>query len=499
MLFNSIDFLLFFPVVVLIYYIIPQRIKYMWLLVASYYFYMNWNIKYVLLLFLSTIVTYTCSRLINTFNKKISNERKAEICKKISLKGCMVINLGILFIFKYYGFFMNSISDLLLQLGIEVRMPQYDIILPVGISFYTFQALSYTIDVYRGEIYAEKNFFKYALFVSFFPQLVAGPIERSKNLLRQLDKNVKWNSNQIKEGLLLMLWGYFLKIIIADRAAAIVDNVYNNVSQYEGWYLVVATFLFAMQIYCDFAGYSTIAMGAAKILGINLMENFDAPYLSKSVSEFWRRWHISLSSWFRDYLYIPLGGNKKGKIRKYINLMIVFCVSGLWHGASWTFMLWGGINGVFQVIGSVLKSIKCKLFRALPNEKSNLLGTNILKVVITFCLVDFAWIFFRADTIQTAFSIIKSMINAQNIGIIFDGSLFELGLERYNVWILLCSLMVLLTVDLAKYKGVCIRSRILSSEAWFQWGIIILSFWFVLMFGIYGVDYDISQFIYFQF
>ncbi|GFI01245.1 peptidoglycan O-acetyltransferase [Lachnospiraceae bacterium] len=499
MLFNSIDFLLFFPVVVMIYYIIPQRIKYIWLLAASYYFYMNWNVKYVLLLFSSTIVTYVCGRLIGGIEIKKIDKKRAEIYKKISLMGCLLINLGILFIFKYYGFFANSIGNLLIQLRIEARMPQYDIILPVGISFYTFQALSYTIDVYRGEIYAEKNFLKYALFVSFFPQLVAGPIERSKNLLKQLGKNGKCSSRQIKEGLFLMLWGYFLKIIIADRAAVIVDNVYNNVGIYGGWYLIAATFLFAMQIYCDFAGYSTIAMGAAKILGINLMENFDAPYLSKSVSEFWRRWHISLSSWFKDYLYISLGGNRKGKIRKYINLMIVFCVSGLWHGASWTFILWGGINGFFQVVEDVLKEIKNKFFSALPNRKENRLGTSILKTVVTFCLVDFAWIFFRADTMQTAIDVVRSMVQVRNMGIIFDGSLFELGLERYNVWILLIALLILLLADIVKYKGVCIRARILASEGWFQWGIIILSFWFILMLGIYGVDYDTGQFIYFQF
>ncbi len=499
MLFNSIDFLLFFPLVVIIYYIIPQRTKYIWLLVASYYFYMNWNVKYALLLVSSTVVTYACSRLIDWVGVKVLNKKSADIYKKISLIGCLIINLGILFIFKYYGFFANSIGGLFQQLGIEARMPQYDIVLPVGISFYTFQALSYTIDVYRGEIYAEKNILKYALFVSFFPQLVAGPIERSKNLLKQLDKKGKCSSRQIKEGLFLMLWGYFLKIIIADRAAVIVDNVYNSGGKYGGWYLITATFLFAMQIYCDFAGYSTIAMGAAKILGINLMENFDAPYLSKSVSEFWHRWHISLSSWFKDYLYIPLGGNRKGRVRKYINLMIVFCVSGLWHGASWTFILWGGINGFFQVAEDVLKEIRSRFFSVSSNKKENRLGTNVLKVVVTFCLVDFAWIFFRADTMQTAINVVRSMVKARNIGIIFDGSLFELGLERFDVWILLIALLVLLLVDFAKYKGVCIRARILASEGWFQWGMIILSFWFILMLGIYGGDYDTSQFIYFQF
>lgn len=342
MLFNSIDFLIFFPIVVLFYYIIPKKVRNFWLLIVSYYFYMNWNAKYILLLLVSTIATYMFGLMIDYYENREIEIRKKKRNKTISLVLCLIINLSILFAFKYYNFFWDSISKLLLYAGIQVSVPKNDLLLPVGISFYTFQALSYTIDVYRGEIYAERNFCKYALFVSFFPQLVAGPIERSKNLLSQLSKNSKMNSAEIREGILLMLWGFFLKIMIAERAAVIVNTVYDNIELYKGFYLILATILFAIQIYCDFAGYSVIAMGAAKILGINLMENFKAPYFSETVAIFWRNWHISLSSWFKDYVYIPLGGNQKGKVRKYINNLIVFLLSGLWHGASWTFVLWGG-------------------------------------------------------------------------------------------------------------------------------------------------------------
>lgn len=342
MLFNSSEFLMFFPVVVLVYCIIPDRIKYIWLLIASYYFYMCWNIKYVLLILMSTVVTYISGLLLEKIKYAHFEPSKKTKLKKWIIAGGFSINLGILFYFKYINFSLNTLSGIFAKIHIELNVPKFDIILPVGISFYIFQALSYIMDVYRDEIYAEKNFLRYALFVSFFPQLVAGPIERSGNLLKQLASLKKICFENVREGLLLMLWGYFLKIVLADRIAIFVDTVYGDLLTYPGTYLVVATMLFAVQIYCDFAGYSTIAMGAAKVLGITLMENFNAPYLSTSIAEFWRRWHISLTSWFHDYLYIPLGGNRKGKLRKYINKMIVFLVSGLWHGASLAYVAWGG-------------------------------------------------------------------------------------------------------------------------------------------------------------
>ena len=307
MLFNSIEFLIFFPVVVLLYYIIPERFRYLWLLTASYYFYMGWNAKYALLLLLSTIVTYLSGVLIDAVYGSSYEESRKLFLNKAILAGSFIINLGVLFFYKYYDFAGEIVAKICSRFNIAVVFPVFDVILPVGISFYTFQALSYTMDVYRGDIYAEKNFFRYALYVSFFPQLVAGPIERSKNLLKQLSVPTKFNFELARDGFLLMLWGYYLKIVMADRIAIVVNTVYNDYNSFPGWYLIIATVLFAFQIYCDFAGYSTIAIGAAEILGINLMDNFNAPYTARSVADFWKRWHISLTSWFRDYLYIPLG------------------------------------------------------------------------------------------------------------------------------------------------------------------------------------------------
>lgn len=341
MLFNSYQFLLFFPVVILFYFFLPDRVKYLWLLFASYFFYMSWNPQYGLLLFGSTCVTYLGGIWIEAAGDRQASFGRYRLKWKAAVMFLvLLLNFGTLFYFKYSNFAMHNLTRILSLLGVSVQEKQFDILLPVGISFFTFQAVGYTIDVYRKDTYAERNFFRYALFVSFFPQLVAGPIERSKNLLKQLNKNHPFCYENMREGLLLMLWGYFLKLMIADRAALYVNTVYGDFYTYTGVYIVMATILFAFQIYCDFAGYSTIAMGATKILGIDLMDNFNCPYFSKSVAEFWRRWHISLSSWFRDYLYIPLGGNRKGKRRKYINLMIIFLASGLWHGASWA--LWYG-------------------------------------------------------------------------------------------------------------------------------------------------------------
>ena len=320
MLFNSIEFLIFFPIVICVYFILPKKFKQLWLLIASYYFYMCWNAKYALLLLFSTVVTF-CSGLMLEKAKHIeAGEKDKKKILNAIVAGSFILNLAVLFFFKYTNFALQALSGFLSRaLYIYIDVPVFDIVLPVGISFYTFQALSYTMDVYRNEIYAEKNFIRYALFVSFFPQLVAGPIERSKNLLKQLNVPKKFCFENFREGLLLMLWGYFLKVVIADRIAVFVDTVYNDYATYAGWYLIIATMLFAVQIYCDFYGYSSIAVGAAKVLGIKLMENFNAPYFSATVSQFWRNWHISLTSWFRDYLYIPLGGNcsniaKYGKV-----------------------------------------------------------------------------------------------------------------------------------------------------------------------------------------
>lgn len=494
MLFNSIDFLIFMPIVVVVYFIIPNKVKHIWLLLASYYFYMCWNAKYILLILASTIATYASGLLIET----IKRADYGEIQKKWVMAGSLVFNLGVLFYFKYVNFTLGTLSHVLAKIHIELNTPVFDVILPVGISFYIFQALGYTIDVYRDEICAEKNFFRYALFVSFFPQLVAGPIERSKNLLKQLAVPKKFSFENAREGLLLMLWGYFLKIVLADRIALFVDTVYGDYTTYGGVYLIVATIFFAVQIYCDFSGYSTIAMGVAKILGIELMENFDAPYLSTSVADFWRRWHISLTSWFKDYLYIPLGGSRKGKVHKYINKMIVFLISGLWHGASLSFVAWGCLNGVYQVIGEMLQPIRDKMVSLLRlNRKS--LGHKLISAVGTFVLVDFSWIFFRAKGFLESFKIIKSLIHIWNPWILFDGSLYDCGLDGKNFRLMLVGILILFCSDLAKKRGIQIRKVVISQDYWFRWLFISCSIVAILLFGMWGPSFNKANFIYFQF
>lgn len=390
--------------VVLIFFLVPQKAKNVWLLAASCYFYMSWNAKYMLLLFFSTAVTYASGLLLAYFSA--INNRK---WKKFIVGISFFLNLSVLFWFKYFDFILVNLNRILSVLHIRLLNPTFDVLLPVGISFYIFQALSYTVDVYREDTKVERNFMKYALFVSFFPQLVAGPIERSKNLLSQLDEEHSFDFERVRDGLLLMLWGYFLKLVVADRIAVVVDTVYGDYGTYGGGYLVVASILFAFQIYGDFAGYSTIAVGAAQVMGFRLMENFNCPYFSRSVSEFWRRWHISLSTWFRDYLYIPLGGNRKGRRRKQVHILIVFLLSGLWHGAQWSFVVWGGFNGLFQIAGECLKPVRDKMNRIFRLDRDTL-GHKAAKVFVTFLLVDFTWIFFRADQLSDAFLIIKSML-----------------------------------------------------------------------------------------
>ena len=470
MLFNSYGFLVFFPIVVVIYFLLPKRISYLWLLAASYYFYMGWNAKYALLLLVSTTITYVSGMLIQWLNDRHPDK----ICaKKWVVAGSFISNLAILFFFKYFNFTIESMNTVLRYIDLPTINTSLDVLLPVGISFY-------------------------ALFVSFFPQLVAGPIERSKNLLNQLRNPKSFSYERMCDGLMMMIWGYFLKLVIADRIAIFVDNMYGNVGVYDGRYLLLASVLFAVQIYCDFAGYSTIAIGAAEVMGFQLMDNFNSPYLSQSVAEFWRRWHISLSSWFKDYLYIPLGGNRKGKVRKYINIMIVFLVSGLWHGANWSYVVWGGLNGIYQVVGAIFTPVRNRIKEKLHLKKSPL-PLVIIYMIVTFILVDFTWIFFRADNVQHAFAVIDSIFNMNNQVLLENGTLYDLGLSRPNFIVLGVSLVILLAADICKYRGIKVRSVILNLNIVIRWAVIIAGILGILVFGIWGSGYSATNFIYFQF
>ena len=495
MLFNSYEFLLFFPIVVLTYFVMPKKIRYIWLLITSYYFYMGWNAKYALLLLTSTVITYFSGLLLSVVKQ---DTKYAVMWKKSIVAVSFISNLSILFFFKYFDFAIENINAVLSVFQVELLNPKFDVLLPVGISFYTFQALSYTMDVYRGEIYAEKNILKYALFVSFFPQLVAGPIERSKNLLKQLNAEHRFSYEKMVEGLMLMLWGFFMKMVIADRIAIFVDSAYSEKVLYDGKYLLVASVLFAFQIYCDFAGYSTIAVGAAKVMGFDLMENFNCPYYAETVAEFWRRWHISLSSWFRDYLYIPLGGNRKGVMRKYVNTMIVFLVSGLWHGANWTYVIWGGLNGLYQVVGGVLTPLKKKVYQRVPALEKNKL-MKVLRILVTFVLVDITWIFFRADSISHAKDVIERILYMNNPELLANGTLLDMGLNQQNMVIMFVSIAILLGADIAKYNQIKVREIILGFNIINRWIILLAGIASVLLFGVWGSGYEAVNFIYFQF
>ena len=494
MLFNSIDFLIFFPIVVLIYFVIPKRTRYIWLLITSYYFYMSWNATYALLILGSTLTTWLAGYLVHRFEKPLG--------KKLTLWGCLGVNLGILFFFKYFDLFLDTLNKGLGFLNISVIEKPFDVLLPVGISFYTFQALGYILDVYKGKIEPEKNVLKYALFVSFFPQLVAGPIERSENLLRQVknvDKIKVWDYNNITRGLTWMVWGLFTKMVISDRVALLVDTVFDNMYMQGSVALIAGAVGFALQIYCDFMGYSTVAMGAAKVMGFEIMDNFDTPYFSMSIGEFWRRWHISLSTWFRDYVYIPLGGNRKGRLRKYFNLLVTFGISGLWHGASWSFVAWGLIHAMYQIIGDVTRPWKEKLYQ-VTKTKTESFSFKLAKMVCTFVLVDFAWIFFRAGSIGTAVVYIKRIFTKWDPWSLFNGEIYTLGLDRPEFNILIVATVVLLLVDLLRYvKKQTITVFLDAQNIWFRWGVILLMIGAVIVYGMYGINFDSAQFIYFQF
>ncbi len=496
MLFNSLSFLLFFPLVTLLYFALPHRGRWIWLLVCSYFFYMCWNASYAILIATSTLITYLSGVLIGKANENPDPQKAAKL-KKLWVALSFCSNLAILVFFKYFYFAVDNINAVLSALHLQLVNPSFDIVLPVGISFYTFQALSYTMDVYRNDIRPEKNFGKYALFVSFFPQLVAGPIERSGNLLNQIHEEHTFNYQRMVQGLLVMAWGYFLKMVMADRVAILVNTVYNDWQAYSSGALVVASVLFAVQVYCDFSGYSYIAIGAARIMGFSLMDNFHQPYYSTSIKEFWRNWHISLSTWFKDYLYIPLGGNRKGKARTYLNLLITFLVSGLWHGANWTFVIWGGLHGLYQVIGGLTLPLRRKATKAL-GVRTETLSYRLMQGLITFVLVDFAWIFFRANSVSDSFGIIQRIFTQPDFSFLFGDGLMKLGLAGPELKVALLSVVVLLVGDYLQRK-MCVSKAIMRQALVFRWVIYLAIIAVIAVFGIYGPNFDASQFIYFQF
>ncbi|MBQ8279967.1 MAG: MBOAT family protein [Roseburia sp.] len=500
MLFNSVKFGVFFIGVLLLYYVIPKKFRYLWLLVTSYIFYGAWNVKYLALLFGITFATYLCGLIMDKIGESDWDEKKKKNAKKLTLGVGIVGNIGLLIYFKYMDFFAFNIYRVLGVLGIEVTEHYFNILLPVGISFITFQALGYAIDVYRGRLRAEKNLLKYALFVSFFPQLVAGPIERSENLLTQIQNihlQPRITYEKFTNGAILMLYGYFQKVFIADKAAILANTVFAAPEQYTTIELALGAIAFSIQIYCDFGGYSNIAIGSAQMLGFEMMENFNAPYFATSIKDFWRRWHISLSSWFKDYLYIPLGGNRCSKVRKYFNLMVTFLVSGLWHGAQMTFVVWGGIHGLIQIIESEAKELAQKIgFKV----KTDVFSYRLLQILATYFITTIAWIFFRADNVSIAFTYIAQMFTNFDFAVLFNGSLFKLGLVRNDMAVLCIGVVILFITDyLRSAKGVRIEKYLATQNLWFKWVVVLVFLFSTILFGEYGVNYDAAEFIYFQF
>ncbi|MCR4744453.1 MAG: MBOAT family protein [Lachnospiraceae bacterium] len=479
MIFNSVAFAVFFPIIVIIYFLMPSRYRNVWLLGSSYIYYMSQEPYYLILLLASTISTYFAAIALDKF-------RGRKISMRITAGIAVVFNLGLLVFFKYFGFLseiFNSKSD-------------FKLVLPVGISFYVFQVLGYTIDVYRDDIKAERNFFDYALFVSFFPQLLAGPIGRAGKLLVQFKEIHEFEYERIRHGLFRMLVGYFMKLVISNRLAIVTDLIYGNYSECSGYQMLLGTIAYAFQIYCDFASYSAIAIGAAEVLGIKLGENFRQPFFAVSCQDLWKRWHVSLNAWFRDYLYFPLGGSRKGKIRKYINTLIIFAASGLWHGAAWTYVIWGVLSGIFQVSGYILKPIREFIIGKIPFKGGFAAKCRkIFSILLTFILFLISLVFFKSTTIESAIEIERKIFTEFDLSTVFSTSFFSLGLGSLNFMILLISLFLLLVYDILNERTGDAAANILKLTKTKRWAI----YYLLTLMIIGSANIGAAQFIYFDF
>lgn len=481
MLFNTMEFFWFFLLITPVYFLLPHRIRWCFLLAASYYFYMSWNAKYGVLILFSTAINYLAAIMIHRA-RTLRGRRLALIS---GLGG----SLGMLFLFKYYNFAVETFNGISRYLGNGAVLPYHSLLLPVGISFFTFQTLSYTLDVYMGKREPEMHFGIFALYVSFFPQLVAGPIERSTRLLPQFHEVKRFRWENLWPGLQLIMTGLIKKVVIADRLAIVVNTVYGDIPGHTGLELALATVFFAFQIYCDFSGYSDIAIGTARILDFDLMKNFNRPYLSRSVGEFWRRWHISLSTWFKDYLYIPLGGSKGGESRTALNLLFVFIISGVWHGASFNFMIWGMLNGIYLVIERCwLDGIYKRLDAWFPGNPV----ISGFRIGFTFALITFSWIFFRAPTLPDAFNVITS---------IFSGSpVFRpeaLGINTIELAAGVAGVLLLMALEsLHHFRPPAVTEG--SHPFLLRLSVFYAMFFILILMGVYGEN-DASQFIYYSF
>ncbi len=466
MSFNSFDFLIFLGLGMIFYYISPQKCKSIVLLLISYAFYGSYNWKVLLFLIGFSVVIYLYGRCLETKKKKIF----------------------------LYGAVFTALLPLLL-----CKYSRWNLVLPLGISYFTFKSIGYLADIYKGKIKAEKNIILVCSFIAFFPEMLIGPIDRAENLLPQLkNREVRADWENIQKGIFILLGGYFEKMVIADRLGILVDHVYNGLYVYEGFIILVAVFGYSFQIYLDFAGCTHMALGVGRILGFSLPENFKQPYLAVSVADFWRRWHISLTSWLRDFIYIPLGGNRRGMIRKYVNIMIVFLISGVWHGTGICFLIWGGLNGIFQIVGACTNKVRKNCYTLLHIRDTSMVCIW-WKRIWTFLWMSFAWIFFRMPSISDAILVLKKAVSKWNPWTLFDGSLFNLGLSQTNMYLLLILLMVMLLIDLLHEQGVSFSSWMTKCsfpvKCVLSYGIIFA----IIILGIYGDAYDAGSFIYMQF
>lgn len=488
MIYYSISFFVFFAFLVFIYYAIPVKVRYIWLLIVSYVFYLQFGAKFSTYIIIITIWSYICGRMIEYIYSK---KHSATLGKLVLICG-FCFTIGILVIVKYSNLFIGYSNKILSLCKMEGQLTELDILIPVGLSFYTLQAFGYIYDVYKRKYVAEKNILKYALFISFFPIVASGPIERGNHLLKQISEKKYLDVENLRYGLLSFMWGIYLKLVVADNLAIAVNNVIDHYTEWKGCEIVIATILYGIQIYCDFWGYSEMAVGVAKMLGFDIIHNFRAPYLSGSVKEFWRRWHISLTSWFTDYLYIPLGGNRKGVFRKYVNIMIVFGVSGLWHGAGLKYLVWGLLNGFYLV----MYDIYSRFHKAKEVRK----GRYILNCIITFLVIDFAWFFFMMPGLSEAMEVFRYMVTNFHISKLFIGGIVAPFDGKWQLFIFAISMVLIIFFDYLEIHKIDFKTMILKQEAVVRWMFYIFILMTTIVCGVYGNETGTAaQFIYSQF
>lgn len=497
MLFYSYQFFIFLPTVLLLYFVIPRKCRTLWLLMASYSFYACFSVKALLILLAVTGISYFAGIGLEQLQEKEAEKKK----KRLIFWSGAGTALAVLLLFKYTGFFLESLNMVTGRFGAAPFSLPFSLILPAGISYFTFQMISYLADIYMGKIQAEHNFFYYALYISFFPKMIVGPIERPDflNQIRTCASFSLWDSRRITEGICRMAWGYFEKLVIADRLALLTGTVFGDYQSFGSTELFVAAVAFYIQLYTDFAGCIDMAAGMAKIMGFGLTENFCAPFFAKTIREYWARWHISLSSWLRDYVYIPLGGNRKGVLVKYRNLLLTFLVSGLWHGAAWHFIVWGLLQGVYEIIEHVTKPAVDRINEKF-HVKTQTFSYSLLRTVKCWFLVCFTLVVFKMPTVRDGFQYLWRMFTRWNPWALFDGSLYTLGITEKYMHVVIVAVIILLLVDWLKYKRELTFDCWLSMQCiWFQYVVLLGCILAAVLLGAYGPSYSAENFIYFQF